>query len=204
MAIYEEVLENNNKTAAFRERVLKESGIVDTLLSLNHQANFSFGSERQIRHGYMGLLTRVSNTLTTASFNQEVNDFLEGTSGEWAEYVSGDLKQRNEVNSKKLGGQEPKNQQEEDETTFESMDSIMHRFENFSQRSQQSQDEDDDNEAEEFDSHADTEASQTSSIIDVDLPEPQDEAEGLMNYGGNVFWSRKPELDEELDLSDFE
>jgi len=46
--------------------------------------------------------------------------------------VNGDLQQRNEINNKKLGGQEPRPKFEEEEQTFEPMESIMDRFSNFS------------------------------------------------------------------------
>jgi len=36
------------------------------------------------------------------------------------------------------------------------------------------------------------------------MPEQSEETEGMTNFAGNIFWSRKPEIDEELDLSDFE
>jgi len=136
ISIYEEILELS-KNAQFRQEVLKSSQIVDTILSIQEDSNFSFASERQIRHGYMGMIIRISNALQTSTQNQEVADFLDNSGEQWGNYVNGDLKQRNETNSKKLGGQEPKapGASEEEEQTFEPMDSIMARFTNFSERS---------------------------------------------------------------------
>jgi hypothetical protein len=124
--------------------------------------------------------------------------------------VKGDLKKINETNNKKLGGQEPKapGPSDEEEQTFEPMDSIMARFSNFSERSSESNqdDDDDEEESEEFDSRAtETRVSitnQSTGIIEVEMPE--EETEGK-HYSANIYWNRKPVFDEaEIDLSDFE
>jgi len=107
MAIYEEILENS-KNVQFREKVLKSAGIIETILEIQGTTNFSFASERQIRHGYMGMTIKISNTLQISAQNQEVADHLDQVGESWSSYVNGDLQLRNEVNNKKLGGQEPR------------------------------------------------------------------------------------------------
>jgi len=80
----------------------------------------------------MGMMIKISNTLQLSSQNQEVADHLDQIGETWSSYVTGDLQQRNELNNKKLGGQEPRQKYEEEEQTFEPMESIMDRFSNFS------------------------------------------------------------------------
>jgi hypothetical protein len=107
IAIYEEILEHS-RDAGFRQKALSSSQIVETILGISERPTFSFVSERQVRHGYMGMIIRISNTLQSAQHNQEVADFLDNSGEQWGKYVKGDLKRRNDTNSKKLGGQEPK------------------------------------------------------------------------------------------------
>lgn len=209
ISIYEEILEHS-KDAQFRQKALKSSMIVETILGITESPSFTFVSERQIRHGYMGMIIRISNSLQSAQHNQEVADFLDNSGEQWSKYVKGDLKKINETNNKKLGGQEPKapGPSDEEEQTFEPMDSIMARFSNFSERSSENNqdDDDDEEESEEFDSRAtETRVSitnQSTGIIEVEMPE--EETEGA-HFSGNIYWNRKPVFDEaEIDLSDFE
>lgn len=83
----------------------------------------------------------------------------------------------------------------------------MDRFSNFSQKSSLQNTDDDEEEGEEEVEREEgnhTWSSNEATIIDVDMPEQSEETEGMTNFAGNIFWSRKPEIDEELDLSDFE
>jgi hypothetical protein len=80
----------------------------------------------------------------------------------------------NEVNNRKLGGQEPKNpSMDEEEQQFQSMEEIMGKFSNFSSNRQSMQnDDDDDEEADEFDSNTgsmDAGKQENSGIIEVDI-----------------------------------
>lgn len=181
---------------------------METILGIQEEANFAFASQRQIRHGYMGMVIRISNALQFATQNQEVADFLDNTGDKWAEYANGDLRQRNETNNKKLGGQEPKtlDASEDDEQKFEPMDSIMARFSNFSKASSNNNQDDEEEEAEEFESHTNgfevaQARDESTGIIEVDMPAHVEVPE----YSTNIFWNRKPDVDEDtLDLSDFE
>ena len=209
IAIYEEILEMG-KNPEYRQKVLEKSNIVQTVLAIREETRFSFESQRQIRHGYMGMITKLSNSLASSSQNQEVSDYLDSLGEDWTQYLQEDLKSINEINQKKLGGQEPKppGSPEDEEQTFQSMEDIMGRFSNFSseRQSQNQQEDEDEEEAEEFDSGAGALEPQIfsetrSGIVEVEI---ETHAKELMNFSTNIFWSRKPDLDEDLDLSEFE
>jgi hypothetical protein len=203
IAIYDEVIEHS-KNPAFRETVLKNSNLIETILSINGETHFSFESDRRIRHGYMGMITKISNFLTSASSIQDVSDVLD-THDTWGHYAEGELKQINEINTKKLGGQEPKPAgSEEDDQTFEPMDQIMARFSNFSSNSSAVATDDDDEE-DEFETSNQPETvftgEQETGLVEVTIEEEQPEEK---EFYGHLYWKKPLQYDiDDLDLSDF-
>ena len=73
--IYDEVIENS-KNPDFRTEVLKSSKIIETIIGLKDQYKFQFGSERAIRHGYMGMMTKISNMLINQKASADVSALL--------------------------------------------------------------------------------------------------------------------------------
>lgn len=139
--------------------------------------------------------------------------------------MASEYERMNELNTRRLGGQEPKTaggNNEEEETNFEPMEQIMARFSNFSSRSSLSGN-DEDGEEDEFDSNGqvegadpesngadgNTEAGDTATresaekfIVEVTILEPEPvEVEFLTNQ----YWKKPLQYNiDDLDLSDFE
>lgn len=67
--IYKEVVENGAGTAEFRQRALKNSNLIETITGLKDEYNFTFGSERQTRNGYMGMIIQISSFLVSQKAN---------------------------------------------------------------------------------------------------------------------------------------
>lgn len=151
--LYEEIFEGAN--AEFRGKVLQNSNIAPTLISLAKQSTFEHPSKRHIRHGYMALVIKTANLIQKHKDSPEVRDYLEKSSfsGEWRQFVEGELKKSNDTNNKNLGGQQPRNSMDEDDNDKDyevNMEKIMAKFTNFnasmSNRSSSSNDNDDDEE----------------------------------------------------------
>lgn len=102
----------------------------------------------------MATVIKIANLIVKNKDKEGVSDFLASlpNSDEWKSFVEGELKKSNEINNKNLGGQQPRNLDDDnDEKDYEmNMEKIMAKFSNFnSGMSNRSQSNDEDEEEEE-------------------------------------------------------
>lgn len=211
--IYDEIIENC-KSPEFRTEALKNSKLIETIVGMKEVYNFKFGSERTIRHGYMGMVIKISNMLVNQSKTSDVAAILEELGEEWTTYITEELEVINEINNKRLGGQEPKSMNgnnEEEDTNFEPMEQIMARFSNFSSNSSaqgQNDEEDDEDDCESGvqtadNSHIESQHSAAENyIVDVEIQMSEPVVEEFFD---NQYWKKPLQYNiADLDLSEFE
>jgi len=89
-----------------------------------------------------------------------VKEYLDSLGDDWKSFVEGELKQSNTLNTRSLGGQQPRNindDADEDNAYEVNMEKIMARFSNFnsamSQKSDDNDDDDDDDDTKQEEEH---------------------------------------------------
>lgn len=104
--IYEIIVDDHSLKSDHRRELLQRSNIAKTILQLtsDDNVNFKHASSKKIRHGYMALITKISNLLEKNKDKSEIQEYLSSIP-EWSDYVQGELKRSNENNDKSLGGQ---------------------------------------------------------------------------------------------------
>lgn len=135
ISIYEELLEHCGNER-FRKFVLERSNLGPTLISMGRQAQYRHESDRYIRHGYMAVVTKLANLLTSHCDKQDVKEYINSLGEEWKEFTQGELKKTNDTNNRSLGGQQPRHSMDEEDNDnhYEvNMEKIMARFSNFNQ-----------------------------------------------------------------------
>ena len=150
ISIYEEVLDTiDDKT---RGVILKKSNIGQTILKLASRTTYSHESNRTIRHGYMALIIKLANLLQKHTDKPEVKEYIDALGDEWKSFVEGELKQSNILNTRSLGGQQPRSSQDDEDESNQyevNMEKIMARFSNFNSVLSQSSSADNEDEEEE-------------------------------------------------------
>lgn len=82
----------------------------------------------------MAVVVKLANIILKNKSKEGVQEYLDSLGEDWKSFVEGELKQSNDVNTKSLGGQQPR-QSSADDDDMEgsmSMDSILQKFQNFS------------------------------------------------------------------------
>ena len=156
IAIYEDVFESSNKD--FIKQALTSGKIGETLITLAGKKTFQHESNRSIRQGYMAVVVKLANTILKYKAKEGVQEYLTALGDDWRSFVEGELKQSNDVNTRSLGGQQPRQSSADDDDVegSMSMDSILQKFQNFStERSKRENSQDDDDEDEEEDEEED-------------------------------------------------
>jgi hypothetical protein len=82
----------------------------------------------------MATVIKLANLLNKHSDKIEVKEYLETLGEDWKVFVDGELKTSNTLNTRSLGGQQPRNINDDDEDNNQyevNMEKIMARFTNF-------------------------------------------------------------------------
>ena len=176
--LFEQIF-NNVDNEAFKNHVLEQTEIAESLAAMGAEHQYEMESERKIRNGHMALVVSISNLLIKKT-EAEASDAKPATDNEavtasdetgkklvtdflakpehaetWKTWVDGELKKSNDNNKRPLGGSVSSRLSEEDDKDDNNydvqMEKIMARFTNFNQilSSGTSQEEDDDDEEDE-------------------------------------------------------
>lgn len=102
------------------------------------QLNFEYKSERVLRNGYMGFVTKLSNLIKRRAEVDHLTELVpeQLNSTEWRLFINGELDKSNTNNNKSLGGHsrsQPDDEEEEETPIDVNMERIMARFNTYSQ-----------------------------------------------------------------------
>lgn len=112
-------------------------------------ADYTHESSKKFRHGYMAAVIKLGQLIKKYKDDEEISKFLQE---EWTAFEEGELARSVEVNQRSLGGQQPKqaNDDDDDSNSYEmNMEKIMQRFSNFNTLVSQHSNTDDDDDEEE-------------------------------------------------------
>ena len=97
----------------------------------------------------MAAVIKLANTLQKHQEKPEIAEYLSTFGDEWKTFTEGELKSSNTLNTRSLGGQQPRNAfdgDEDESSSYETnMERIMARFSNFTSNMQSSDTDDTDN-----------------------------------------------------------
>ena len=136
ISIYEEIFENS-ETSQFRDKLLSNSELCNTLIKLAAAPTYKHESNRNFRHGYMAAVIKLGNFIIKYNDKQDVKDHLQSIGEPWTKFSEGELKKSNEINNRSLGGQQPRHSigggdDDDNDNHYEvNMEKIMQRFSNF-------------------------------------------------------------------------
>ena len=131
--------------------MLSNSNLLQTIVALSQVPNYAHESKRNFRHGYMAAVIKLANFVQKYADKDDVRDLIARVE-EWPNFVVTELKKSNDTNNRSLGGQQPRQLQDNDDDDgnhYEvNMEKIMQRFSNFSNlvNSNSNDDEEDDEE----------------------------------------------------------
>lgn len=199
---------------------LKSSEVTTVLVRMATVSEVKFATGNLIRNGYMGFVIKLANLIEKNQSNMTWNDEnSDALTEEWREFVSNELENSNERNSRNLGGRPTSNHSEDDETNqFDvNMDNIMKRFKCFNTIMQNNSSTDDDDKEDEDDvmeepeGEGDNEGDGSDSApaaeteappCEVTLPKPH---EVDSKFANSSYWKIE-NTEDELDamLADYE
>jgi len=193
--VYEDILENDD-FPEFRRACLEKGRFCQTLIKLSERSQYNISEQRQIRHGHMAFVIRMANVLLKCQHKPEVKEHIERAGEEWQDFMEGEFKEANEMNSRNLGGQQPKGV-DDDENSYEvTMENIMQRFDIYNKNASSSS-----TEEEEEEEQKDEE--------DVDLQRDEEEAKHQgspeqTEFMANNYWRMDPQFELDDLLADYE
>lgn len=140
LEVFEEVFDGNKVQAQKKAQMITEGQMCRRLAKMGANANYKLGSQREIRHGYMSFVVKLSNKFIS---RKDIDDLYKNCAeefgcDEWKEFTGNELAKSNSKDNVNLGGvsrpNHGDNDSDDDENSIEvNMESIMSRFNTYSQ-----------------------------------------------------------------------
>eukprot|EP00347_Sterkiella_histriomuscorum_P000595 403375243 len=114
--IFQDLLDNCEDPEV-KVAALRSSQITQKLVSTIDKTEFEFGSQRLMRHGYMGLVIKIANLIEQHKDDEDIGEYLEEFCDSWPKFFENEVCVRNLINSKQLGNRnnQDNNSDEDDE-----------------------------------------------------------------------------------------
>ena len=93
----------------FKENMFKQGKLVEQLLELSKEVNYTYPSSNTTHQGYVGFLTQVSNNIINiAKTDCLIKELVEPSRALWEDFVEKFLQNENMLMDKKLGNHDPR------------------------------------------------------------------------------------------------